>query len=94
MAITSGHGARIDLEAAGGRRDETWFGECAGTIVVAINPDDRAFVEELLDGLNVPVRSLGSVDGDELVLDSSPIAVERLRAASERALSAPVLVQH
>ncbi len=64
-------GARIDvteLAAQGARLDEILFGEAPSRIVVTVDPKDLARLEAIAAKHAVPCCTLGTVQGDQLVV--------------------------
>ena len=67
-ALAGGVGASIELDAIGGRRDVTLFGEGASRIVLEVATGDVAALEALATRCDVDVRAIGGVGGDRLAM--------------------------
>ena len=97
MAIASGVGAVIDSQRIleeSSRFDETWFGETASTVILAVEPAHLDHLEAMLRELNVPFVQIGSAQGDMLDFEFASFALSALRAALDRALDIPSGTEH
>lgn len=91
MALASGIGAIIEEGVGAGRVDETWFGESATRVVVALAPQRSRQLLLLGEEWETPVTRLGHVHGSALVLPGTmSIPLDELRQASESALDVGV----
>ena len=82
MCMASGRGASID--AGDGSDHARLFGEDQARYVVALKAGDVAAVEAEAAAAGVPVRRLGTVEGDRLVVAGRlDLTVEELTIAHE-----------
>jgi phosphoribosylformylglycinamidine synthase len=82
MAMTGGHGARLDPQPAGGPAHAAWFGEDQARYAVETATPD--IVLRAAAAARVPARRIGTVCGAALTLPGgSAISVTELRAANE-----------
>ncbi len=89
MAIVSDVGvvARAVLGGAGGRIDETWFGEAPSRVLVACDAATAAELERRARSLGIPVMRIATTGGDEILLgDAAPVQVATARTCHENAL--------
>jgi phosphoribosylformylglycinamidine synthase len=77
-------GARIALDA-GGRLDALLFGEAPSRIIVSTPAENRARLETLLRGMDVPHRVLGEAGGERLKITVGRSAAVDLEVATLRA---------
>lgn len=92
MAVLSDTGATIEpqyLQERASRLDETWFGETASEIIVAVEPSARQRLESSLASAQIPFVHIGTVGGDLLDLGHTSFGLSVLRAALDRALEIP-----
>ena len=64
------------------------FGEGDGRVVVSVRPDDRSALAELAGEL--PLREIGRVGGDAIVIDGQALRLEEAARIWESALPAAV----
>ncbi len=88
MGIAAGIGAVLEPPQEQGRLDAEWFGESGARILVTATSARREEITRVAARHDVPLRILGSVGGTDLDLGSfGSISIDRLGAASERALT-------
>src|SRR5262249_53762168 len=75
-------GASITLEAEKTRLDALLFGEAPSRVVVSTAPENRARLEALLSGLDLPHRVLGAVGGKRLDIKVGRTSVREADALS------------
>jgi phosphoribosylformylglycinamidine synthase subunit PurL len=62
----------------------TWFGEDQARYVIAADPDKADAIHKAAAAAKVPLRLLGRVGGDAVVLDGEPpLPLATLKAAHE-----------
>ena len=84
--LAGGQGFRGRLEIRG-RIDETLFGEGSPRVVVTLAPEKVGELEKLATEHGVPLRELGVVGGEELILEGfSPLALEEIARAWKHGL--------
>jgi phosphoribosylformylglycinamidine synthase len=84
MALAGGHG--VVLEALPGPlpAHAAWFGEDQARYVIAAAPDKADAIHKAAAAAKVPLRLLGRVGGDAIVLDGEPpLPLAVLRTAHE-----------
>jgi phosphoribosylformylglycinamidine synthase subunit PurL len=86
-------GADITLEG-GGRLDELLYGEAPTRIIVSAPPQARARLEQMAHVATVPIRFLGKVGGDRLVLSAGGGRVVDCDLAPARAAWRGALAGH
>jgi phosphoribosylformylglycinamidine synthase len=92
MAVLSDCGAEIDnagILDRSNRLDETWFGESASQIIIAIDASSRDRFETIMADSDVPFSFIGTTGGTTLELGSVSIDISALRAALDRAFDLP-----
>jgi phosphoribosylformylglycinamidine synthase len=87
-ALFAGVGATLSSPSpAHSHPIESWFGERAGAIVLAIDPAAVYHIDAMADAAGLPVTQLGVAGGDALRFpDGSSVTLSTLTAASESAL--------
>jgi phosphoribosylformylglycinamidine synthase len=92
MAVLSDCGVAIDnagILDRSNRLDETWFGESASQIIIAIDASSRDRFETIMADNDVPFSFIGTTGGATLGLGSDSIDISALRAALDRAFDLP-----
>jgi phosphoribosylformylglycinamidine synthase len=67
MAVAAGVGATVTIRV--GLPTAAWFGERAGRVIVATDPECRSELEAALEAARVPWRHIGLVGGATLAVD-------------------------
>lgn len=92
MAVASNCGASIDkagILTRASRMDESWFGETASEIIVAIDSSARDHLSSVMKAHGVPFILIGTAGGTALDLGSATLDLSALRAALDQALIPP-----
>ncbi len=91
MALASGVGAVIGGALEGSRTDETWFGESATRVVVALSPVHAKVLLSLGEEWETLVMHIGRAEGSALQFPgANSIELDELKSASESALKVGV----
>jgi phosphoribosylformylglycinamidine synthase len=84
MAMSSGKGLNVTLSEGKGAAHALLFGEDQARYVIAVKADVANFVCANAEGAGVPFRRLGSVSGENLVVDDLiSLPIQQLRNAHE-----------
>jgi phosphoribosylformylglycinamidine synthase len=84
MAMASGKGLKIDLSEGKGAPHALLFGEDQARYVLTLPADVADFVCANAEGAGVPFRRLGTVEGENLVVDDLlSLPIQQLRRAHE-----------
>jgi phosphoribosylformylglycinamidine synthase II len=84
MALAGGHGVVLDALIGPRPAHATWFGEDQARYVIAADPDKADAIHKAAAAAKVPLRLLGRVGGDAIVLDGEPpLSLATLKAAHE-----------
>ncbi|MDR7147295.1 phosphoribosylformylglycinamidine synthase subunit PurL [Rhizobium sp. BE258] len=84
MAMSSGKGLNVTLSEGKGAAHALLFGEDQARYVIAVKADVANFVCANAEGAGVPFRRLGSVSGENLVIDDLiSLPIQQLRNAHE-----------
>ena len=82
--LAGGHGVVLDALVGPRPAHATWFGEDQGRYVIAADPDKADAIHKAAAAAKVPLRLLGRVGGDAIVLDGEPpLPLATLKAAHE-----------
>lgn len=86
-AMQSGKGFDVCTDA-NFRKDAWLFGEAQSRVVISINPENRAEIEAHFAGMQVPALLIGTVKGDDMVIDGNSFgAVSSIRNTYDNALA-------
>ena len=86
-AMQAGKGFDVCTDA-NFRKDAWLFGEAQSRVVISINPENRAELEAHFAGMQVPALLIGTVKGDDMVIDGSSFgAVSSIRNTYDNALA-------
>lgn len=86
-AMQAGKGFDVCTDA-NFRKDAWLFGEAQSRVVISINPENRAEIEAHFAGMQVPALLIGTVKGDDMVIDGSSFgAVSSIRNTYDNALA-------
>ncbi len=84
MAMSSGKGLNVTLSEGKGAAHALLFGEDQARYVIAVKADVANFVCANAEGAGIPFRRLGSVSGENLVIDDLiSLPIQQLRNAHE-----------
>ena len=84
MARAGGHGFFLDALRGPRPAHATWFGEDQARYVIAAAPDKADAIHKAAAAAKVPLRLLGRVGGNAIVLDDEPpLPLATLRTAHE-----------
>jgi phosphoribosylformylglycinamidine synthase len=84
MALAGGLGVVLDALIGPRPAHATWFGEDQARYVIAADPDKADAIHKAAAAAKVPLRLLGRVGGDAVVLDGEPpLPLATLKAAHE-----------
>jgi phosphoribosylformylglycinamidine synthase len=71
------------------RKDAWLFGEAQGRVVISISPEAKVDFEAHFAGMQVPVLQIGTVKGDDMVIDGNSFGtVNGVRSSYDNALAA------
>ncbi len=86
-AMQSGKGFDVCTDA-NFRKDAWLFGEAQSRVVISINPENRAELEAHFAGMQIPALLIGTVKGDDMVIDGNSFgAVSSIRNTYDNALA-------
>ncbi len=86
-AMQSGKGFDVCTDA-NFRKDAWLFGEAQGRVVISISPETKADFEAHFAGMQVPAMQIGTVKGDDMVIDGNSFgAVSNIRHTYDNALA-------
>ncbi|HUU67844.1 MAG TPA: phosphoribosylformylglycinamidine synthase subunit PurL [Methyloceanibacter sp.] len=84
MALSSNRGVTLEPAPGGVPAHASWFGEDQARYVVAASPDKADAIHKAAAVAEVPVRVLGTVEGDAIALGGeAPLLLSTLKAAHE-----------
>jgi phosphoribosylformylglycinamidine synthase len=84
MALAGNRGVQLEAPPEGLPAHAAWFGEDQARYVIAVPADDVDAVGAAASAAGVPVRVLGTVEGDSIALPGeTPLALTALKAAHE-----------